>query len=173
MLKIHYHQRGATLFWLIVIVVIVVWGMITLFNRINNTSPVVTEQASEVATAESNSTTPQSATTTKSFTPVNGYNTSRGKAVITEDKFGTFDISIAVVMPSEFPSTYYFAKLIGSTGNSDVFLGKLSKTGGTFTSQYSSTKTIDAYSGVVIWVDGEAETVEGKKLPHDVMKLDF
>jgi len=166
MFKIHNQQRGATLFWLIVIVAVIVWGM-TMF-----TSKLTTDSSNEEITTEVQSSSPDNVIV-KSFTTVNGYDTSRGKAVITEDKFGNFDVSVAAVMPSEFPGTYYQSKIVGGGGEADVILGKMTKTGGSFVSKYVFTKSIDSYSRIVIWVDGEAETVEGKTIPHDIMVLDL
>ncbi len=174
MLNIHSSQRGLIVFWMLAIIILAVWGLysfsqkVSLFGVGEDNSTNDTTYSTTEAVDEKNENS-----TTRSFTTVNGYDTSRGKAVITEDKFGYFTISIAATMPSEFPGTYYEAKIIGAGMTTDVNLGKMSKMGGSFTAQYVSARVIDDYYQVVISVDGEAATVEGKTLPHDVMTLDL
>ncbi len=173
MFNVSSDERGSAL-WLLVFVVVIIWGMYSLSQRTNlfsleKDSGVNETTSSAIETVD----VKNENSTTKSFVSVNGYDTSRGKAVISEDEFGYFTISIAVVMPSEFPGTYYEAKLTGANTTPDVNLGKMSKVGGSFTAQYVSAQPIGNYHQVIISVDGEAATVEGKTLPHGVMVLDL
>lgn len=167
-------QRGSFIAGIVVVGVIIILGMFwyarqnggELFD-LSGTNTSETEESSQTEA------TKDSGTSVKSFRAVNDYD-AQGKLTISQNEFGDFAISGAVYLPSEFPGTNYFAKLTGESSIPTVEIGKLEKTSGAaFNFHYASTKSIDNYSQVIIYVDGDAARVEGKTLPHNVMVVDL
>lgn len=169
MLNTRSDQKGSLFVWLILIGVVVIWGMSWLASQHQD---AITDTITPVASIEQSASEDIQEAITKSFVSVNGYNAG-GKAVITEDDFGYFSMRASLTLPSEFPRTNYYAVIKGAGNNPDTQIGKLSKTGGVFSFEFDSPKPINYYSKVVIYVDGDAATVEGKTLPHNVVEMDF
>jgi len=174
MLSINSHERGSV-FWILVFVVVVVWGLYAISQRTNLFGAGSIDESNETSLALESAAEIGDNSITKLFTTMNGYDTSRGKVVITNDKFRNSTIVISAVMPSELSGTYYRAKITGTDITSDISLGKLSKSNGfgSYTVGHELTKSISEYSQIIISLDGAAETVEGKTLPHNVMVLDL
>lgn len=176
MLSTNSDERGS-IFWMLVFVIVVVGGLYAISQRTNlfGVSNVETSNETSSALEEVGTEDNSEGSATRSFTAVNEYDTSRGKIVISNDKFRNSTITISAVMPSEFPGTYYKAEIVGTDVVSDISLGKLSKTdgSGSFTVERKLNRPIGDYSQIIISVDGEAATVEGKTLPHNVMVLDL
>lgn len=100
-----------------------------------------------------------------SLMPVNGYD-ANGKLVISKDKFGHYELKLSLAMPAEFKGTYYEAYLVGSR---TISLGKLERKNGLYKLDYVLNEPISQFKMIKIIVDGDAATVEGKTLPHDVI----
>jgi len=151
---------------LIIFIVAVAYGAYVLFFRDSAGQNTEAAQASVIDDTESSrSQSDESHQRVVSLKPVNGYD-ARGKATITTDEFGTFEIQLSLALPAEFETTYYEAYL---KGDREVKLGKLSREGGLYKISYSSDEQLDVFDRIVVIVDGDAQTIEGKTLPHDVM----
>ena len=165
-------SNGSIAIWLAVFVVVVVWGMLTLANRMGGSSLDSDENITQPKT-ETTENINENEIITKSLVSVNDYSTARGKVIIEKDAFGYFNLKLSAAMPSEFPGTNYFARVEGANGKGNVEIGKLDKDGGAYTGYFEPDGPIQDYSRVVIYVDGAALTVENKPLPHNVMVLDL
>ncbi len=155
------------------VAVILIIGAVTyhFFIRDNTPQEPVTEVAetSQVTQTQQQSTTDIASQVT-TLTPVNGYSV-QGKATRQYD-FPRFDFSITAALLNNFETTYYEAWLVSPNG-ARKNMGRLTKTSGQYRLSVTVNEDLRQYTNVVITVDGDAETVEGKSLPHDVMRGSF
>lgn len=165
MTRLSTDSRGAMSILLIIFVIALSYGVYALFFKEDSpqdmNTPVTTSETSDNVETVAD----DSHQKIISLQSVNGYS-AQGKAVINEDKFGMFSLQLSLALPSEFETTFYGAQL---RGNRTINLGKLSRVGGLYKLEYTSNETLSVFNSIVIIVDGDATTVEGKTLPHDVM----
>lgn len=165
MAKLQDDSRGVISILVLIFVAALIYGGYVLFIKKDPDSMGAQESSINEPEMQSESAEDTSHTRVISLQPVNDYS-ARGKITINEDKFGQFNMQLSAALPSEFETTYYEAQL---KGKKNVNLGRLIRDNGTYKLDYSSNESIGAFDSIVITVDGEAATVEGKTLPHDVM----
>lgn len=162
------NSRGAISLLLIILMVAIIYGAYVIFFK--KDAPSETRETNITVVDDSNdsakSANDGSHQKIISLKPVNDYD-ARGKLIINTDKFGAINLDLALVLPDAFETTYYEAHLEGAK---TLNLGKLTRINGVYKLDYGLGSSIDDYDSIVIIVDGDATTVEGKTLPHDVMQ---
>ena len=134
---------------------------------IAETTPEVVVTSQESTTSEAISNMPLIV----SLQPVNGYSGS-GRVSRTFEFGKPFILSISAGLPNNFETTFYEAWLENSAGQR-MYLGKMTKSGATFKLDFETRENLTTFSNIIISVDGDATTVEGRSLPHDVMRGSF
>lgn len=159
-------SKGAVSILLVIFVVALSYGVYVVFFKQDDAQNLSTSASiSEISENNEIAVENDGSQRIISLNPVNGYE-ARGKAVIDEDRFGMFSLQLSLALPSEFETTFYEAYL---KGNKTVNLGRLNRVDGLYKLDYTSNEALATFDSVVIVVDGDATTVEGKTLPHDVM----
>lgn len=129
------------------------------------------EPTQVVSEADDTSNDTASEKETTRLTPVNGYE-GLGSASRSYTPVKGFTVSLSAALPGNFESTYYEGWLVDSSG-ARRSLGRMTRQSGQYRASYSSTENLLHYNTILITVDGDATTVEGKSLPHDVMTGSF
>ena len=164
--KLHSNQAGFSLF---VIFILVLVGGYILQRYVVFPADEPNMSTSEVKESSSNS-KPASSIKTYSLVSQNGYNASGSVAVSIEG--GAAEVRISAALPLEFETTSYFARLKGPGSTKE--LGKVVKNASpTHRLTARAIWTESQYQELEIYVDGDAETVNGLRLPHTAMKATF